>query len=180
MRQHYAKRRELGAPVLESSVNLIPQLLSTLPFGLTNAQQRVVQEISQDLARPYPMQRLLQGDVGSGKTIVAMLAALQAIENGYQVAIMAPTEILAEQHYQKMLHWLAPLEIQIAWLSGSQNKKDRAASLDAIISGAARLVVGTHALIQAQVQFNHLGFVVVDEQHRLGRAAAFTPPKRAK
>ena len=101
MRQHYAKRLELGAPVLKHSATLIPQLLSTLPFGLTNAQQRVVKEISQDLSRPYPMQRLLQGDVGSGKTIVAMLAALQAIENGYQVAIMAPTEILAEQHYQK-------------------------------------------------------------------------------
>lgn len=168
MRQHYAKRRELGAPVLKPSVNLIPQLLSTLPFGLTNAQQRVVKEIGQDLARLYPMQRLLQGDVGSGKTIVAMLAALQAIENGYQVAIMAPTEILAEQHYQKMLHWLAPLDIQIAWLSGSQNKKDRAASLEAISSGAARLVVGTHALIQTQVQFHHLGLVVVDEQHRFG------------
>jgi ATP-dependent DNA helicase RecG len=142
--------------------------LSTLPFGLTNAQQRVVKEISQDLSRPYPMQRLLQGDVGSGKTIVAMLAALQAIENGYQAAIMAPTEILAEQHYQKMLHWLAPLDIQVAWLSGSQGKKDRVASLEAIASGDARLAIGTHALFQAQVQFNKLGLVVVDEQHRFG------------
>lgn len=168
MRQHYAKRRELGAPVLKHSATLIPQLLSTLPFGLTNAQQRVVKEISQDLSRPYPMQRLLQGDVGSGKTIVAMLAALQAIENGYQVAIMAPTEILAEQHYQKMLHWLAPLDIQVAWLSGSQGKKDRTASLEAMASGDARLAIGTHALFQAQVQFNKLGLVVVDEQHRFG------------
>lgn len=168
MRQHYAKRRELGAPVLKLSTNLIPQLLSTLPFGLTGAQQRVVKEISQDLSRPYPMQRLLQGDVGSGKTIVAMLAALQAIENGYQAAIMAPTEILAEQHYQKMLHWLAPLDIQVAWLSGSQGKKDRVASLEAIASGDARLAIGTHALFQAQVQFNKLGLVVVDEQHRFG------------
>jgi ATP-dependent DNA helicase RecG len=168
MRQHYAKRRELGAPVLKHSTILIPQLLSTLPFGLTNAQQRVVKEISQDLSRPYPMQRLLQGDVGSGKTIVAMLAALQAIENGYQAAIMAPTEILAEQHYQKMLHWLAPLNIQVAWLSGSQGKKDRAASLEAIASGSAQLAVGTHALFQTLVQFKNLGLVVVDEQHRFG------------
>ena len=168
MRQHYAKRRDLGAPILKASTHLIPALLSTLPFGLTGAQQKVVKEISQDLGRPYPMQRLLQGDVGSGKTIVAMLASLQAIENGYQAAIMAPTEILAEQHYQKMLHWLAPLDIQVAWLSGSQGKKDRAASLEAISSGKARLTIGTHALFQAQVQFNKLGLVVVDEQHRFG------------
>jgi ATP-dependent DNA helicase RecG len=142
--------------------------LQTLPFGLTDAQQRVVKEISEDLIRPYPMQRLLQGDVGSGKTIVATIAALQAIENGYQVAIMAPTEILAEQHYKKMLYWLAPLNIQVAWLSGSQGKKDRASSLEMIASGEAQLAVGTHALFQSQVQFKKLGLVVVDEQHRFG------------
>lgn len=168
MRQHYAKRRDLGAPTLAPSKTLVAQLLQTLPFGLTNAQQRVSQEIAQDLSRAYPMQRLLQGDVGSGKTIVATLAALQAIENGYQVAIMAPTEILAEQHYKKMLHWLAPLNIQTVWLSGSQGKKERAASLEAIAGGAAQLAVGTHALFQAQVQFKKLGLVVVDEQHRFG------------
>jgi ATP-dependent DNA helicase RecG len=114
------------------------------------------------------MQRLLQGDVGSGKTIVATIAALQAIENGYQVAIMAPTEILAEQHYKKMLYWLAPLDIQVAWLSGSQGKKDRASSLAMIANGEAQLSVGTHALFQSQVQFKKLGLVVVDEQHRFG------------
>jgi ATP-dependent DNA helicase RecG len=127
-----------------------------------------VKEISEDLTRPYPMQRLLQGDVGSGKTIVATIAALQAIENGYQVAIMAPTEILAEQHYKKMFYWLAPLNIQVAWLSGSQGKKDRASSLEMIASGEAQLAVGTHALFQSQVQFKKLGLVVVDEQHRFG------------
>ena len=168
MRQHYAKRRDLGAPKLASSKTLVAELLQTLPFGLTNAQQRVVKEISEDLNRAYPMQRLLQGDVGSGKTIVATLAALQAIENGYQVAIMAPTEILAEQHYKKMLYWLAPLNIQIAWLSGSQGKKERAASLEAIASGEAKLAIGTHALFQTQVTFKKLGLVVVDEQHRFG------------
>ena len=114
------------------------------------------------------MNRLLQGDVGSGKTIVATLAALQAIESGYQVAIMAPTEILAEQHYKKMLYWLAPLNIQVAWLSGSQSKKERTASLEAIASGSAQLAIGTHALFQTQVEFKKLGFVVVDEQHRFG------------
>ncbi len=168
MREHYAKRRELGAPQLKRSQSLVAQLLQTLPFGLTDAQQRVVKEISEDLTMPYPMQRLLQGDVGSGKTIVATIAALQAIENGYQVAIMAPTEILAEQHYKKMLYWLAPLNIQVAWLSGSQGKKDRASSLEMIASGEAQLAVGTHALFQSQVQFKKLGLVVVDEQHRFG------------
>jgi ATP-dependent DNA helicase RecG len=168
MRQHYAKRHEMGAPLLAPSKILISALLQTLPFGLTQAQQRVAQEISNDLNRAYPMQRLLQGDVGSGKTIVATLAALQAIENGYQVAIMAPTEILAEQHYKKMLYWLAPLNIEIAWLSGSQSKKERIASLEAIAHGTAQLAIGTHALFQAQVEFKKLGFVVVDEQHRFG------------
>ena len=168
MRQHYAKRRDLGAPKLPPSTNLSAQLLQTLPFRLTNAQQRVVKEISEDLNRTYPMQRLLQGDVGSGKTIVATLAALQAIESGYQVAIMAPTEILAEQHYKKMLYWLAPLNIQVAWLSGGQSKKERTASLEAIASGSAQLAIGTHALFQTQVEFKKLGFVVVDEQHRFG------------
>lgn len=168
MRQHYAKRHEMGAPLLAPSKILTSALLQTLPFGLTQAQQRVAQEISNDLNRAYPMQRLLQGDVGSGKTIVATLAALQAIENGYQVAIMAPTEILAEQHYKKMLYWLAPLNIEIAWLSGSQSKKERIASLEAIANGTAQLAIGTHALFQAQVEFKKLGFVVVDEQHRFG------------
>lgn len=168
MRQHYARRRVIGAPALKPSQTLVTAMLKSLPFTLTNAQQKVAHEISQDLGKPYPMQRLLQGDVGSGKTIVATIAALQAIENGYQVAIMAPTEILAEQHYKKMLHWLAPLNIQTAWLSGSQPKKGRAASLELIASGEAKLAVGTHALFQDHVQFKNLGLVIVDEQHRFG------------
>jgi len=168
MRRHYAMRRSLGAPALKSSKTLISALLKSLPFPLTQAQQRVAMEIGQDLAQNHPMQRLLQGDVGSGKTIVATMAALQAIENGWQTAIMAPTEILAEQHYKKMQGWLAPLNIEVAWLSGSQNKKDRTASLAAIASGAAKLVVGTHALFQDQVSFARLGLAIVDEQHRFG------------
>lgn len=168
MRQHYARRRGIGAPKLKASMQLVKNLLAQLPFQLTKAQQKVSEEISHDLTQPYPMQRLLQGDVGSGKTIVAALAALQAIENGYQVAIMAPTEILAEQHYKKMQTWLAPLNINIAWLTGSQTKKERTASTEAIFTGHAQLAVGTHALFQDSVQFKNLGLVIVDEQHRFG------------
>ena len=168
MRKHYARRRSLGAPQLHASTRLVPALLQQLPFSLTEAQQKVAAEISHDLAQPYPMQRLLQGDVGSGKTIVAAMAALQAIEHGWQAAIMAPTEILAEQHYRKMQGWLAPLGIEVAWLSGSQTKKVRSAALTAIASGDAQLVVGTHALFQDQVQFARFGLAIVDEQHRFG------------
>ncbi len=168
MRRHYARRRSLGAAAFKVSKQLVPALLQSLPFALTAAQIRVVAEISRDLAQAHPMQRLLQGDVGSGKTIVATLAALQALENGWQAAIMAPTEILAEQHYRKMQGWLAPLGIEIAWLSGSQGKKERIASLEQVASGAAKLVVGTHALFQEQVQFAKLGLAIVDEQHRFG------------
>ncbi len=168
MRQHYARRRGIGAPTLKQSQELVKSLLAQLPFQLTKAQQKVSEEISHDLTQPYPMQRLLQGDVGSGKTIVAALAALQAIENGYQVAMMAPTEILAEQHYKKMQTWLAPLNINIAWLTGSQTKKERTASTEAIFTGHAQLAVGTHALFQDSVQFKNLGLVIVDEQHRFG------------
>ena len=168
MRRHYARRRSQGAPALKPSRQLVTALLQSLPFALTAAQQRVAAEISHDLAQAHPMQRLLQGDVGSGKTIIATLAALQTLENGWQAAIMAPTEILAEQHFRKMQSWLEPLNIEVAWLSGSQSKKDRAASLEAVASGAAKLVVGTHALFQEQVQFAKLGLAIVDEQHRFG------------
>ncbi|HEU4709171.1 MAG TPA: ATP-dependent DNA helicase RecG, partial [Methylophilaceae bacterium] len=168
MRQHYARRHKLLAPPMQTSKTLVNALLQGLPFSLTKAQQRVIQEIGNDLAQPHPMQRLLQGDVGSGKTIVATMAALQAIENGWQVAIMAPTEILAEQHFTKMQAWLAPMNIQVVWLSGSQGSKSRKSSLDAVANGEAKLVVGTHALIQEQVQFAHLGLAIVDEQHRFG------------
>ena len=168
MRRHYAKRRSLVAPTLKPSQTLVTALLQSLSFVLTKAQQKTATEISHDLAQPHPMQRLLQGDVGSGKTIVAAMAALQTIESGWQAAIMAPTEILAEQHLRKMQTWLTPLGIEVAWLSGSQNKKDRAAGLEAIASGSAKMVVGTHALFQEQVQFARLGLTIVDEQHRFG------------
>ena len=148
MRRHHARRRSQGAPRLQAKRTLTSALLERLPFTLTAAQQKVWGEIGSDLAQPHPMQRLLQGDVGSGKTIVSALAALQAIENGWQAAIMAPTEILAEQHYRKMQDWLSPLGIPIAWLSGTQPKAARAEALAAVASGEAKLAVGTHALFQ--------------------------------
>ncbi|PPC97251.1 ATP-dependent DNA helicase RecG [Methylotenera mobilis] len=168
MRKHYARRRSVSAPQFKPSKQLVSALLKSLPFALTGAQQKVALEIERDLTQAHPMQRLLQGDVGSGKTIVACMAALQCIENGWQVALMAPTEILAEQHYRKMLSWLMPLNIKIAWLTGSQNKKDREAALQSIASGEARLVVGTHALFQEAVRFKNLGLAIIDEQHRFG------------
>ena len=168
MRKHYAKRRSVDAPIIAASINLVPKMLENLPFKLTNSQQKVVAEISQDLIQTYPMQRLLQGDVGSGKTIVACLAALQAIEHGWQVALMAPTEILAEQHFKKFSQWLTPLDINIAWLTGSQTKKQRETALADIASGAAQLAVGTHALFQEAVIFKKLGLSIIDEQHRFG------------
>jgi len=168
MRKHYARRRSVSAPQFNRSKLLVSALLKSLPFALTQAQQKVALEIERDLTQPHPMQRLLQGDVGSGKTIVACMAALQSIENNWQVALMAPTEILAEQHYRKMLSWLTPLNIQITWLTGSQSKKDREAALAAIADGAAQFVVGTHALFQEAVKFKNLGLAIIDEQHRFG------------
>ena len=168
MRKHYARRRSIDAPRFAPSRQLVSSLLKSLPFALTSAQQKVALEIERDLTQAHPMQRLLQGDVGSGKTIVACMAALQSIENGWQVALMAPTEILAEQHYRKMLGWLAPLNIEIAWLTGSQSKKDRTAALETIANGKAQLVIGTHALFQDAVQFKKLGLAIIDEQHRFG------------
>lgn len=168
MRRHHARRREQGAPALLPRAQLTGALQQTLPFALTAAQRRVWDEISRDLAQPHPMQRLLQGDVGSGKTIVAALAALQAVENGWQAAVMAPTEILAEQHYRKFNDWLAPLGIRVAWLSGVQGKAERQAALEMLASGESQVAVGTHALFQEQVQFVRLGLAIVDEQHRFG------------
>jgi ATP-dependent DNA helicase RecG len=144
------------------------QLLTNLPFQLTAAQQRVLKEIEADLSQPHPMQRLVQGDVGSGKTIVAALAALQAVEAGYQVAVMAPTELLAEQHFRAFSNWLTPLNLTSAWLTGSLTKKQRTTALEHIESGAAHVAVGTHALFQESVQFANLGLIIVDEQHRFG------------
>jgi ATP-dependent DNA helicase RecG len=168
MRKHYARRRSIDAPRFMPSKKWVSALLKSLPFALTAAQQKVALEIERDLTQAHPMQRLLQGDVGSGKTIVACMAALQAIENGWQVALMAPTEILAEQHYRKMLGWLKPLGIQTAWLTGSQSKKDRELAMQAIANGSAQLAVGTHALFQEAVQFKQLGLAIIDEQHRFG------------
>jgi ATP-dependent DNA helicase RecG len=168
MRVHYRKRRDRIAPQLVARDTLAPALLKALPFALTRAQQKVLQEIRHDLAQAHPMQRLLQGDVGSGKTIVAALAALQSIENGYQVAFMAPTEILAEQHYLKLRDWLEPLGITPVWLSGSLKKKDKTAAIERIATGETQIAVGTHALFQASVEFSKLGLVIVDEQHKFG------------
>jgi ATP-dependent DNA helicase RecG len=168
MRKHYAMRASIDAPAMSASKTLITALLKSLPFVLTQSQQKVAIEINLDLTKSHPMQRLLQGDVGSGKTIVACMAALQAIESGWQVALMAPTEILAEQHYHKFLSWLTPLNIQIAWLTGSQSKKDRETALHDIARGQAKLAIGTHALFQESVSFAKLGLAIIDEQHRFG------------
>lgn len=169
LRKAYAARRELGAPILAGQGTLAARLLAALPFGLTAAQQRAMGEIDADLALPHPMQRLLQGDVGSGKTIVGALAACTAIEAGCQVAFMAPTEILAEQHYYKLAAWLEPLGAKVVWLSGSLKGKQKKAH-QALVAAGAQLVVGTHALIQTDVDFSRLGLVIVDEQHRFGVA----------
>ncbi len=168
MRVHHRQRHQRTAPCLIARDRYTQQLLQALPFQLTHAQQETWREISHDLAQPHPMQRLLQGDVGSGKTIVALLAALQAIENGYQAALMSPTEILAKQHYLKLRAWLQPLRITPVWLSGSLKKKDKQLAIDSIAQGDTLLAIGTHALFQKQVSFQKLGLVIVDEQHKFG------------
>ncbi len=169
------ERAQLRAPPLSTRAGgLHEQLLAVLPFALTHAQRRVGEEIARDLARPVPTHRLLQGDVGSGKTVVAALAAAVAIDSSWQCALMAPTEILAEQHFAKLIGWLepllAPLGKRVAWLTGSQKKKQRTEMLALIASGEAALVVGTHAVIQDQVQFQNLALAIIDEQHRFGVA----------
>jgi ATP-dependent DNA helicase RecG len=173
--QSKRERDALRAPALTPQRDgLHEKLLGVLPFGLTQAQHRVCQEIAQDLLKPIPMHRLLQGDVGSGKTVVAALSAAIAMDSSYQCALMAPTEILAEQHFRKLIDWLEPL-LQplgktVAWLTGSQKKKERNTMLELIASGQAALVVGTHAVIQEQVQFANLALAIIDEQHRFGVA----------
>ncbi|WP_199053196.1 ATP-dependent DNA helicase RecG [Aquitalea sp. ASV15] len=168
MRLAYRARRQGRAPVVRGSGRLREAMFASLPFHLTAAQRKVLDEIDTDLAQAHPMHRLLQGDVGSGKTVVAALAALTAIEAGFQVALMAPTEILAEQHYRKLSGWLEPLGLTVSWLSGSLRKKQKALALEQMASGAAHLVVGTHALFQDGVDFARLGLAIVDEQHRFG------------
>ncbi len=169
-------RAAMRAPALNGPAmrgpqcTLYEQLMERLPFRLTAAQQRVSDEIEQDLKKNVPMHRLLQGDVGSGKTVVAALAAMRCIDAGWQCALMAPTEILAEQHFRKLVAWLEPLGIKTAWLTGSQKAKERRESLAAIASGEAMLVVGTHAVIQDKVVFKNLALAIIDEQHRFGVA----------
>lgn len=170
MRLSYRQRRQGKAPVLKGNGQYSQPLEQSLPFVLTAAQQRVLSEIHADMAMPHPMHRLLQGDVGSGKTIVAALAALAAVESGFQVALMAPTEILAEQHYERLSAWFNPLGLQVVWLAGSLRKKYRQNVAENLAMGLAHVAIGTHALFQETVQFNNLGLVIVDEQHRFGVA----------
>lgn len=161
VQQHFAEP-------LRYQTDLKQRFLATLPFQPTNAQSRVTAEIEQDLAKPFPMMRLVQGDVGSGKTLVAALAALLAIDNGKQVALMAPTEILAEQHAHNFANWLKPFGIEVGWLAGKVKGKARTAQLEAIKNGDVQMIIGTHALFQDQVEFHHLALVIIDEQHRFG------------
>jgi ATP-dependent DNA helicase RecG len=168
LRQLRERQRRSRAPSLNGDTDLRAQLIQRLAFQLTAAQQRVVGEIEQDLQQAVPMQRLVQGDVGSGKTIVSALAALQAVEAGHQVALMAPTELLAEQHLGNFLHWLEPLGVELAWLTGRLKGKPREQVLAKVAGGSAQVVVGTHALFQQDVIFARLGLVIIDEQHRFG------------
>lgn len=186
-------RSQVKAPALKikakeskkkTSRPLVESLREQLPFQLTNAQTRVLQEIASDLVLSTPMHRLLQGDVGSGKTVVAALAAAQCIDAGWQCALMAPTEILAHQHFEKLSLWLEPLlgvqGLKVAWLTGSQKKKDKTQALIDIEQGQAALVIGTHAIIQEQVKFKHLGLAIIDEQHRFGVEQRLTLRKKSK
>ena len=159
--------KQFSAPAFAESQQ-VNTLLASLPFKLTNAQQRVITEIQQDLTLPHPMQRLVQGDVGSGKTVIAALAAIQAAEAGYQVAIMAPTEILSEQHFMQFSEWLIPLNLKVTWLNGRMKVAEKRQALAEIESGSAQVIIGTHALFQDSVQFQKLGLVIIDEQHRFG------------
>lgn len=157
-----------AAPAMPAQQTFVEQFIANLPFSLTAAQQRAFQEVADDLAASNPMLRLVQGDVGSGKTVVAAMAALRAVENDFQVAIMAPTEILAEQHFINFSQWLEPLGIPVGWLSGKLTASQRKNQQEAISSGEARVIVGTHALFQESVTYANLGLIVIDEQHRFG------------
>ena len=171
LKRAHAIRRDRHAPSFAKQFkddSLEVGLLKTLPFKFTAAQTRVWSEIGDDLEKSFPMNRLLQGDVGSGKTVVAAMAAARVMDHGYQAAIMAPTEILAEQHYLKMKEWFEPLGVQIAWLSGSLKAKEKRLAQEMIENGKAQLIIGTHALIQESVSFSKLGLAVIDEQHRFG------------
>ena len=162
MRFAYRRRRSRQAPVLSVNGALLKGFLSTLPFALTKAQTRAMHEVLQDLREPHPMQRLLQGDVGSGKTVVAAIACLAAVDSGAQAVVMAPTEILSDQHWRKFNEWLAPIGVRLGYVRGGMRKKEK----EQMLKG--RVLIGTHALIQEDVAFSRLGLVVVDEQHRFG------------
>ncbi|MDC1311061.1 ATP-dependent DNA helicase RecG [Burkholderiales bacterium] len=168
MRKNYDKRELYSAPIMSVVNSRIELFLSRLGFKLTNAQERALSEIQSDISEKFPMRRLLQGDVGSGKTVIAALAALQTIDAGYQVALMVPTEILSEQHFKKIEGWLTILGISVERLTGSLTKSERNQTIEKIKSGVAHIVVGTHALFQSDVAFKKLGLVIVDEQHRFG------------
>jgi len=168
LRMRLREHPSLPCPMDTSTESMSSRLLASLPFELTGAQQRIFEEISEDLSAGLPMLRLVQGDVGSGKTIVAALAALQVVAAGGQVALMAPTEILAEQHLVNFQQWLGPLGIQLAWLSGKSKGKTREHALDAMREGHAQVIIGTHALFQDEVAFQNLALAIIDEQHRFG------------
>ncbi|WP_106476830.1 ATP-dependent DNA helicase RecG [Phytohalomonas tamaricis] len=168
LRQIRERIREDSAPQLPAGTSLQTRFLAGLPFALTGAQHRVLSEIGRDVVSGVPMLRLVQGDVGSGKTVVAAMAALQAIAGDYQAAMMAPTELLAEQHFRSFKHWFEPLGIDVAWLSGKLKGKTRLDTKAAIADGRAQVIVGTHALFQQDVHFHRLGLAIIDEQHRFG------------
>ncbi len=167
MREYMQSQQALRL-VGDNNSALLGEFIAALPFSLTSAQQRVLDEMLTDIAQTRPMLRLVQGDVGSGKTVIAALGVLQAVASGHQAALMAPTELLAEQHYRQFKQWLAPLGVEVAWLSGSVGAAQRRETLAIISSGQAQVVIGTHALFQESVKFNQLAFVVIDEQHRFG------------
>ncbi len=168
LRKLREQAKQLPGIAIGKGDTLYQKLLKQLPFTLTNAQQRVIKELREDMQQSYPMSRLVQGDVGSGKTLVAAAAALYAIESDFQVALMAPTEILAEQHYKNFTEWLAPLDLEVSWISGKQTAKERRSQVENLLMGITHIAIGTHALFQADVQFKQLGLVIIDEQHRFG------------
>lgn len=168
MKKLRAQTQHHTAPVLQAKQDKRKALLDALPFPLTNAQQRVTDEILQDMAEPRPMQRLVQGDVGSGKTVVSALAAIEAVASGCQAVMMAPTELLAEQHFRTFVNWLSPMDIEVGWCAGKQTASERKQMLARLQAGDIKVAVGTHALFQDEVVFNNLGLVIIDEQHRFG------------
>jgi ATP-dependent DNA helicase RecG len=175
-----ARRKTQKSSIFSIHDNLPNQLMESLDFRLTSAQLRCIGEINQDMSSPQPMLRLLQGDVGSGKTIVAVFTLLQAVGNNFQTAIMAPTEILAQQHLQSFTSYLDHLGIKVAFLSGSQNTEERRMQINLIASGKAQIVIGTHALFQESVSFNNLGLVIIDEQHKFGVHQRLSLVQKAK